>query len=76
MSQRIDCTGVRNITLCAGCLQGAARDALHALDTLGLALTNHKHQWTSEERDVYERAVEAMKWQHEITAESKEAVNG
>jgi hypothetical protein len=30
-----------------------------ALDTLGLALTDHHHQWTDEERALYERAIAA-----------------
>ena len=28
-----------------------------ALDKLGLALTGHNHQWTNEERRLYERAI-------------------
>jgi len=30
---------------------------IDALDKLALALTDHKHQWTSEERRLYERAM-------------------
>lgn len=34
---------------------------LKALDALGLALVNHGHQWTPEERSLYERAVRTAK---------------
>lgn len=30
---------------------------LKALDVLGLALVDHNHQWTPEERQLYEKAV-------------------
>ena len=30
---------------------------LKALDLLGLALVNHRHVWTKEERAAYERAI-------------------
>lgn len=33
---------------------------LKALDALGLALANHNHVWTSEERDLYEKAVKCI----------------
>lgn len=34
---------------------------LKALDKLGLALANHNHTWTAEERDAYEHAVDLVK---------------
>jgi hypothetical protein len=34
---------------------------LGALDSLGVALTNHDHQWTEGERTIYEMSVEALK---------------
>lgn len=34
---------------------------LRALDVLGLALVEHEHQWTDEERNLYETAVEYLK---------------
>ena len=33
-----------------------ARKILDALDMLGLALANHNHQWTAEERAAYQNA--------------------
>jgi hypothetical protein len=30
---------------------------IRALDKLALALTDHEHQWTDEERRLYERAM-------------------
>ena len=30
---------------------------IEALNMLALALTDHKHQWTAEERRLYERAM-------------------
>jgi len=30
---------------------------IEALNKLALALTDHKHQWTAEERRLYERAI-------------------
>jgi hypothetical protein len=32
----------------------------NALDELGLALTNHKHKWSSKERNLYERATRVL----------------
>ena len=31
-----------------------------ALDTLGLALTDHSHEWTNGERAIYEEAIAAL----------------
>ena len=33
---------------------------IRALDKLGLALTDHEHQWTNEERRLYERAMASL----------------
>jgi hypothetical protein len=35
-------------------------EVLSALDALGLALAGHDHQWTDEERRLYEHAVEVL----------------
>ena len=32
-----------------------------ALDSLAVALTDHSHQWTEGEREIYEQAVAAVK---------------
>ncbi len=32
-----------------------------ALDALALALTNHNHEWTNNERKLYEKAIKAIK---------------
>ncbi|MFA5239794.1 MAG: hypothetical protein WC476_08840 [Phycisphaerae bacterium] len=34
---------------------------LNALDAMGLALTNHDHIWTSEERKLYEKAIKELR---------------
>ncbi len=31
-----------------------------ALDSLGLALADHNHQWTEGERAIYEKAIEVL----------------
>lgn len=36
------------------------RTALNALDTLGLALAEHHHQWTPGEREAYESVVDEL----------------
>lgn len=38
---------------------------LGALDSLAIALTEHEHEWTEGEREIYEQAVAALKerWQ-------------
>lgn len=41
--------------------QTAARTGLEALDALGLALADHKHDWTPKQRRLYERAVSRLK---------------
>ena len=33
------------------------RTAIEALDALALALANHHHVWTAQERSLYERSV-------------------
>lgn len=33
---------------------------IEALDKLGLALADHGHEWTAEERDLYERSVSLL----------------
>jgi hypothetical protein len=35
-------------------------DLRNALDSLGLALTNHDHQWTAWERKSYEKAMNLL----------------
>ena len=34
---------------------------IEALDKLALALTDHEHQWTNEERKLYERAISILR---------------
>ncbi len=33
---------------------------IEALDKLGLALAEHEHQWTVEERGLYERSISLL----------------
>lgn len=35
--------------------------AIHALDALGLALSNHGHHWTERERTLYEQAIKILR---------------
>ena len=37
-----------------------------ALDLLGLALTNHNHQWTDEERDAYTHASNVLQRHYDV----------
>jgi hypothetical protein len=34
---------------------------LTALDAIAIALSDHKHKWTTEQRRLYERAVSMLK---------------
>lgn len=45
---------------------------LNALDKLALALTEHKHQWTSEERSLYEEATSSFLDRKERGCEAQE----
>ena len=36
------------------------KEIVNALDALALALTNHDHQWTDEERSLYEKAISIL----------------
>jgi hypothetical protein len=38
------------------------RIIIRALDKLALALTDHNHQWSNEERKLYERARAILTW--------------
>jgi hypothetical protein len=33
---------------------------INALDAMGLALTDHNHQWTEEDRSIYEKAIKEL----------------
>jgi len=37
-----------------------AKQTLAALNTLGLALANHNHKWTKDERSGYEKATRSL----------------
>ncbi len=41
---------------------------LGALDSLGVALTNHGHEWSEGERTIYEMAVECVRAKEESDA--------
>lgn len=42
---------------------------LGALDTLGSALADHRHQWTDGERAIYEEAVKVLESREEDDSE-------
>lgn len=37
-----------------------------ALDLLGVALTDHAHDWTRKEREAYEHAVRLLTWRYNL----------
>lgn len=41
-------------------LERQRKPIVEALDALGLALTNYKHQWTDEERRLYDNAIKLL----------------
>lgn len=43
-----------------GDMESARELLIMALDTLGLALVHHNHQWTNKERELYEKAMAAL----------------
>lgn len=62
LAERANRTGQAKAAEARRILTGVVRGTVaDALDVLGLALVDHGHTWTSEERQAYERAIAAVK---------------